>query len=109
MDDAGVIRSSYPCYIQYEYEQPFTCRNIEIILSGNNYQAHRLKVMASDDGVNYRLVKQLVPARQGWQNTDEIPLMQFLLQLPVISASTGHPKAVNREVKTWMPQNGNQI
>ena len=71
MDDAGVIRSSYPCYIQYEYEQPFTCRNIEIILSGNNYQAHRLKVMASDDGVNYRLVKQLVPARQGWQNTDE--------------------------------------
>lgn len=71
VDDAGVIRSSYPCYIQYEYEQPFTCRNIEIILSGNNYQAHRLKVMASDDGVNYRLVKQLVPARQGWQNTDE--------------------------------------
>ena len=71
MDDAGVIRSLYPCYIQYEYEQPFTCRNIEIILSGNNYQAHRLKVMASDDGVNYRLVKQLVPARQGWQNTDE--------------------------------------
>lgn len=71
MDAAGVIRSSYPCYIQYEYEQPFTCRNIEIVLNGNNYQAHRLKVMASDDGVNYRLVKQLVPARQGWQNTDE--------------------------------------
>ncbi|WP_294476312.1 glycosyl hydrolase [uncultured Bacteroides sp.] len=71
VDDAGVIRSSYSCYIQYEYEQPFTCRNIEIVLSGNNYQAHRLKVMASDDGVNYRLVKQLTPARQGWQNTDE--------------------------------------
>ena len=71
MDAAGVIRSSYPCYIQYEYGQPFTCRNIEIVLNGNNYQAHRLKVMASDDGVNYRFVKQLVPARQGWQNTDE--------------------------------------
>lgn len=70
-DDAGVIRSSYPCYIQYEYEQPFTCRNIEVILSGNNYQAHRLKVMASDDGTHYREVKQLQPARQGWQNTDE--------------------------------------
>lgn len=27
--------------------------------------------MASDDGVNYRFVKQLVPVRQGWQNTDE--------------------------------------
>lgn len=71
VDAAGVIRSSYPCYIQYEYDQPFTCRNIEIVLNGNNYQAHRLKVMASDDGVNYRFVKQLVPARQGWQNTDE--------------------------------------
>ncbi len=71
MDASGVIRSSYPCYIQYEYEIPFTCRNIEIILSGNNYQAHRLKVMASDDGINYRFVKQLIPARQGWQNTDE--------------------------------------
>ena len=71
MDAAGVIRSSYPCYIQYEYERPFTCRNIEVVLNGNNYQAHRLKVMASEDGVNYRLVKQLAPARQGWQNTDE--------------------------------------
>ena len=71
MDAAGVIRSSYSCYIQYEYGEPFTCRNIEIVLNGNNYQAHRLKVMASDDGVNYRFVKQLVPARQGWQNTDE--------------------------------------
>lgn len=71
MDAAGIIRSSYPCYIQYEYKQAFTCRNIEIVLNGNNYQAHRLKVMASDDGVNYRFVKQLVPVRQGWQNTDE--------------------------------------
>ena len=71
MDAAGIIRSSYPCYIQYEYKQAFTCRNIEIVLNGNNYQAHRLKVMASDDGVNYRFVKQLVPAREGWQNTDE--------------------------------------
>ena len=71
MDAAGVIRSSYQCCIQYEYKQAFSCRNIEIVLNGNNYQAHRLKVMASDDGVNYRFVKQLVPARQGWQNTDE--------------------------------------
>lgn len=58
-------------WIQYAYKEPFTCRNIEIVLTGNNYQAHRLKVMASDDGVNFRFVKQLVPARQGWQNTDE--------------------------------------
>lgn len=71
IDEKGVIRSSYPCYIQYEYAKPFTCRNIEVVLNGNNYQAHRLKVTASDDGVHYRFVSQLVPARQGWQNTDE--------------------------------------
>ncbi len=35
----------------------------------NNYQAHRLKVM-SEDGRTFKTVKQLVPARQGWQNTD---------------------------------------
>ncbi|MBP6066803.1 MAG: DNA-binding protein [Bacteroides sp.] len=71
VDAKGVIRSSYPCYMEYEYAEPFTCRNVEVVLDGNNYQAHRLRVMASDDGVNYRFVKQLVPARQGWQNTDE--------------------------------------
>ena len=41
------------------------------MLNGNNYQAHRLKVCVSDDGVNFRTAKQLTPARQGWQNTDE--------------------------------------
>lgn len=66
----GTIRSSVPCWIQYEYPQPFTCRNVEIAPAGNNYQAQRLKVMVSDDGVHFRLVRQLVPARQGWQNTD---------------------------------------
>lgn len=71
IDEKGVIRASEPCWIQYEYPQPITCHNIEIILNGNNYQAHRLKVMASDDGVSFRMVKQLEPARQGWQNTDE--------------------------------------
>lgn len=69
-NDAGVFRSSYACYIQYEYPVAVDCQNIEIRLTGNNYQAHRLKVLASDNGVDFRLVKQLVPARHGWQNTD---------------------------------------
>lgn len=71
IDDKGVIRSSVPCWIQYEYPEPVTVNNVEIILSGNNYQAHRLKVLASDDGKSFREVKQLIPARHGWQNTDE--------------------------------------
>ncbi|NDV64760.1 glycosyl hydrolase [Bacteroides sp. 224] len=57
-------------WIQYEYPEPYTFRHVEIVKVNNNYQAQRLKVMASDDGVNFRLVKQLIPARQGWQNYD---------------------------------------
>lgn len=68
---AGSFRSSSACWIQYAFKEPFTCRSIEIVSSGNNYEAHRLKVCVSDDGINFRTVKQLVPARQGWQNTDE--------------------------------------
>ena len=71
IDSTGVIRSSVPCWIQYSFAEPVTCRNIEIILNGNNYQAHRMVVKASIDGKKFYTVKQLTPARQGWQNTDE--------------------------------------
>jgi hypothetical protein len=73
-----ITAQSEGAWIQYEYEEPYTCRNIEIVKVGNNYQSQNLKVMAGDDGVNFRPVKQLVPARQGWQdggfnNTHAIP------------------------------------
>ncbi len=71
IDSAGVIRSSVPCWIQYAFDEPITCRNLEIVLNGNNYQAHRMVVKASVDGKKYYTVKHLTPARQGWQNTDE--------------------------------------
>ncbi len=70
VSEEGAIRADEPCWVQYEYKKPVTVYNVEIILRGNNYQSHRLKVMASDDGKDFRLVKQLKPARQGWQNTD---------------------------------------
>ncbi len=71
IDAKGVIRSQVPCWIQYEYPSPVTVRSVTIKLNGNNYQALRLNVKASDDGVDFREVKQLVPPRHGWQNTDE--------------------------------------
>jgi len=64
------FKSSAPCWIQYSYSVPFTLRSIEVTPAGNNYQSQRLAVSASDDGTNFRLVKQLIPSRQGWQNTD---------------------------------------
>ena len=63
------FRSEKPCFIQYEYEKPFTLRSLVISPAGNNFQAQRFSVYASQDGINYQLVKQLTPPRQGWQNT----------------------------------------
>ena len=107
-DEKGVFRSSYPCWIQYEYAEPVTCSNVEIILGGNNYQAHRLKVLASEDGRTFKTVKQLVPARQmaeyGFPVTHAIP--------PVTARYfrlSGLPWEANRVVRIWMQLNGNRI
>ena len=64
-------RSSEPCDIILSYDEPYTLRSVEVITGGNNYQAHRYKVYASDDGVNYRFIREISPARQGWQNPGE--------------------------------------
>ncbi|MBO0947917.1 glycosyl hydrolase [Fibrella forsythiae] len=64
------FRSDTTCWIQYAYEQPFTCRSILIRTGGNNYQAHRLKIDVSDDGLIFRPAGRLVPPRHGWQDTD---------------------------------------
>ncbi len=64
------FRSAEPCDIVFEYAEPFTLRSVQVVTGGNNYQAHRWQVSASDDGVTYRSVRTIEPARQGWQNTD---------------------------------------
>jgi len=63
--------SNEPCYIQYEFDKPFTCRTITIKISGNNYQAQRLAIEVSDDGKNFRSIGRLESPRHGWQDTDE--------------------------------------
>ncbi|WP_316739519.1 glycosyl hydrolase [Pedobacter aquatilis] len=63
--------SSEPCYIQYEFEKPFTCRTVTIKISGNNYQAQRLAIEVSDDGKIFRAAGRLEAPRHGWQDTDE--------------------------------------
>ncbi|MGM9475797.1 glycosyl hydrolase [Pedobacter sp. GSP4] len=63
--------SNEPCYIQYEFEKPFTCRTVTIKISGNNYQAQRLAIEVSNDGKTFRAIGRLEPPRHGWQDTDE--------------------------------------
>lgn len=65
------FRGDAICWIQYNYTEPFTCRQIRIHTGGNNYQSHRLIVQASNDGINFTTVTRLEPPRHGWQDTDE--------------------------------------
>src|SRR5262249_6640296 len=62
------FRSEQPCWIEYAYTSPFTCRSITIRGSGNNhYQANRLIVQACDDAGSFRTITTLKPPRHGWQ------------------------------------------
>lgn len=64
------FRSDGPCWIQYAYSRPFTCRTIVVHTGGNNYQAQRLLVQVSDDGRQFRSIGRLQSPRHGWQDTD---------------------------------------
>ena len=69
INDKGVYCADSPCWFQYEFKKPTLVYNVEIEPSGSNIQCQRLLVKASDDGVVFHKVKQLIPPRQGWQNT----------------------------------------
>jgi predicted GH43/DUF377 family glycosyl hydrolase len=64
------FRSQEPCWIQYTYERPFTCYAVTVRTSGNNYQAQRLSIAVSDNGVDFRPAGKLDAPRHGWQDTD---------------------------------------
>lgn len=62
--------SNDPCWIQYSYPKPITCHALVIRTNGTNYQAHRLLIQVSDDGVNFRNAERLQAPRHGWQDYD---------------------------------------
>jgi hypothetical protein len=62
--------SSEPCWIQYAFDQPFTCRSVTIATGWNNYQSNRLKLEVSDDGTDFRQHGRLEPPRSGWLDLD---------------------------------------
>ena len=69
-NDKGVFTASEPAWIAFDMGAERLYTNIKIAANGTNMQAQRMAVEVSDDGVDFRLVKQLVPPRQGWQNYD---------------------------------------
>lgn len=67
-DNTENFSSKTPCWIDYTFDQPFTCRTIEIKTKGITFQAKRLSVWISEDGENYHYYTRLTPARSGWQD-----------------------------------------
>lgn len=66
------FKTNKPCYIQYAFKQPFTCRSVKIKSRGYNYQANRLLVETSNDGIHFQQLTRLVPPRTGWEDSSTV-------------------------------------
>jgi hypothetical protein len=95
------------CWIQYEFEQPFTCRSI-VIKSRNNYQANRLIMQVSDDGQLYKTVLRLNSPRHGWQDWDAdythaVPATTSRYFRFVFDKDGSEPGAEDLDAAKWKP------
>jgi len=64
------FKAEQPCWITYAFEQPFTCRSVKIATMDNSFQAQRLLMEVSNDGINFHSLGRLHSPRHGWQDTD---------------------------------------
>lgn len=95
------------CWIQYAFDQPFTCRSI-IIRSRTNYQSNRLIIETSDDGKNYTFLRRLEPPRHGWQDWDApythvIPATTARFFRFVYTKAGSEPGAEDLDAAKWKP------
>ncbi|HVW59364.1 MAG TPA: glycosyl hydrolase, partial [Puia sp.] len=103
----GSIRCDGPCWVQYAFGQPFTCRTI-IISATNNYQAQRLLIQASDDGEHFRQLGRLEPPRHGWEDNDAdvthtIPAVTARYFRFVYDKRGSEPGAEDLDAAKWKP------
>lgn len=96
------------CWIQYGFENPFTCRSLRIYATGQTYQAQRMIVMVSNDGVNFTKHTRLETPRHGWQDWDEPythaiePVTAKYFRL-VYSKEGTEPGAEDLDAAKWKP------
>jgi len=62
------FKSKKEGWIQYAFDEPFTCRSIIIRNTRLNDAANRLIIQASNDGVHFEVITRLSPPRNGWQD-----------------------------------------
>jgi len=99
--------SDTACFIQYAFDAPFTARTV-VIRSRNNYEANRLVIQSSNDGVVFKTIKQLQPPRHGWQDWDEnythsIPATTARYFRFVFDKRGTEPGAEDLDAAKWKP------
>jgi hypothetical protein len=107
-DEKQSFKSDTSCWIQYKYPEPFTCRSVRIHVGGNNYQAQRLIVQTSNDGVRFDSLTRLDPPRHGWQDTDEdvtyaIPATTARYFRFVYNKEGSEPGSEDLDAAKWKP------
>jgi len=102
------FRSDTNCWIQYSYDTAITIRSIQVRTGGNTYQALRLWLQRSDDGINFTNVTRFDAPRHGWQDADE----EVTFSIPSTTAThfrllydkTGtEPGAEDLDAAKWKP------
>ncbi len=102
------FRSDSACWIQYKYPNEFTCRSVRIHTGTNSYQAQRLIIQTSDDGINFKTVTRLEPPRHGWQDTEEdythaIPAVTAKYFRFIYNKDGSEPGAEDLDAAKWKP------
>ncbi|MBD5779111.1 DNA-binding protein [Pelagicoccus sp. NFK12] len=102
------FRMYEPGWILFEYEDPVTVRSVRIRPLGKSYQALRLRMEASDDGETFRLVKQFLAPRHGWQDggfgaTYSIPETTAKVFRFVYDPEGSEPGAEDLDWAKWKP------
>ncbi len=100
------FRSDDPCWIQYKFDEAFVCRSIQIDAGGINYQAQRLIVEVSNDGLKFKSLGRLKTPRHGWQDTDElytysIPVQRAKYYRFVFDPEGSEPGAEDLDAAKW--------
>ncbi len=70
-ENTKVFKTYNEGWIEYSFDEPFTCRTVHINTKGFTYAAHRLIIKASSDGIHFDSICRLNPPRHGWQDYEE--------------------------------------
>ncbi|WP_437919014.1 glycosyl hydrolase [Sphingobacterium sp. LRF_L2] len=100
--------SNQPGWIQYTFPEPFAANALKIEWNASNYQANRLHILISDDGVNFRELTRLQSPRMGWLDWDNgvthaIPYTKAKVYRFVYDPSGSEPGAEDLDFAKWKP------